>query len=220
MLRRKKRLQQKSRLKAGKPLRRRSKLSSTRSGAPTRSCGLRRRAKREASWVVRSGIRYYKPYFSGREVCITAEAWALRRLESLAHFKGVCQCGCGQKFGYAFVADPTPYGWTAEIKWDAHHVNGRGRGRDDRVLVDGKPNLVPLIHDHHMAEHNQAVSNEQPQWSGHDGSRKTDHGRDDREDQASRRSRRRAVRDRRTMRRDSTGSVEGAEAGTEGGAGS
>jgi hypothetical protein len=147
-----------ARLKPGKPPKRSTK--------PLRRSPIRKKAARKESWVVQNGIRYYRPYFAGREVCITDAAWQQRRQESLMHFEGVCQCGCGRRFGYTMNPSPTMWGWGADVEWDAHHVNGRGRGRDDRILVDGKPNLVPLLRDHHMKEHNQEWSKGKLQWQG------------------------------------------------------
>jgi hypothetical protein len=145
-----------ARLKPGKPPKRSTK--------PLRRSPIRKKAARKDSWVVRDGIRYYKPYFSGREVCVTGAAWDRRREETLQHFDDTCQCGCSEPIRKMVVHFANR--WLSTRPWDAHHLHGRGRGRDDRIMVDGKPNLVPLLRDHHMREHNQEWSKGKLQWQG------------------------------------------------------
>jgi hypothetical protein len=139
----------KSRKKAASSLRRTAPLS--RSTNPIKiESPIAKKAKRKASWYVVDGVRIFLK--TGREVCITDAAWSKRRLECCRYYDYECQCGCKIKT-FAIVS-----------AFDAHHLHGRGRGRDDRIMVKGKPNLVPLLRDHHMKEHNQEWSKGELQW--------------------------------------------------------
>lgn len=111
-----------------------------------------KKAKRKDSWVVVDGVRTFLK--TGREVCITDAAWSKRRVECCRYYDYECQCGCKIKT-FAIVT-----------AFDCHHLHGRGRGRDDRIMVKGKKNLVPLLRDHHMKEHNQEWSKGELQWQG------------------------------------------------------
>lgn len=138
-----------------KPLRRtplkRSQVPIKRSPLKRSTTPIAKKAKRKASWVVENGVRIFLK--TGREVCVTDAAWQRRRLECCRYFGYTCQCGCNEKT-FAVVGI-----------FDAHHLHGRGRGRDDRIMVNGKPNLVPLIRDHHMEEHNQGWSKGELKWT-------------------------------------------------------